>query len=81
LDLLQGHGICYGPRWYWSGGRSRLSILYFGSILLSQYTSSIHSTLGIALILVITTTAIGYGIGLVAGVLWNGIHSRYRVRE
>ena len=36
---------------------------------------------GIALILVITTAAIGYGIGLVAGVLWNGIHSQYRVRE
>ena len=35
----------------------------------------------IALILVITTAAIGYGIGLVAGVLWNGIHSQCRVRE
>lgn len=36
---------------------------------------------GIALILIITTAAIGYGIGLVAGVLWNGIHSQYRVLE
>jgi len=36
---------------------------------------------GIALVLVITTAATGYVIGLLAGALWNRIHSQDRVRE
>jgi hypothetical protein len=36
---------------------------------------------GVALILVITTAVIGYGIGLLAGVLWNRIHAQDRVGE
>jgi hypothetical protein len=36
---------------------------------------------GVALILVITTAVIGYGIGLLAGALWNRIHAQDRVGE
>jgi hypothetical protein len=47
---LAGHGICYGPCWYWSDGRSRLSILYFDSFIKPVYVIGPFNA-GIALIL------------------------------